>query len=46
MKSKHTILKEKYMVNQPIYTDVDKIKYSKNKLFMEKSLEIMVFHIL
>lgn len=36
MKSKHTILKEKYMVNQPIYTDVDKIKYSKNKLFMEK----------
>lgn len=36
MKSKHTVLKEKYMVNQPIYTDVNKIKYSKNKLFMEK----------
>lgn len=29
MKSKHTILKEKYMVNQPVYSDINKLRLSK-----------------
>ena len=40
MKSKHTVLKERYMVSQPIYTDVDRIKLNpKRKKFSKELLK-------
>lgn len=40
MKNKHTVLKERYMVNQPVYSDIDKLKLSKKiKRFSKKCVK-------